>query len=90
MDSASRVLLSQEGELVLVRVTVEPRSLEELLEALATLSFPVNPEIYHAMPATRVEFPAYESKLAEVRRVLETCGFARGAVETLGMLKAIA
>ena len=38
-------LFGQEGELVLLRVAVEPRLLEDLLEALARLDFPVNPQL---------------------------------------------
>jgi len=40
-------IFGQEGELVLLRVAVEPRLLEDLLEALARLDFPVNPQLYH-------------------------------------------
>ena len=43
----SPALRGSDGELVSVSVTVEPRDLEDLLEALAALDFPVNPQIYH-------------------------------------------
>jgi len=44
----STVLASrEEGELLLVRLRVECRQLEEVLEALADLPFPVNPELCH-------------------------------------------
>lgn len=67
-------LTGTEGELVSVRVSVEPRSLEELLECLASLAFPVNPEIFHGVP-TVVEFPAWESRLFEVQDALRAWGF---------------
>ncbi|MBI1898120.1 MAG: hypothetical protein HYZ57_19330 [Acidobacteria bacterium] len=58
-----------EGELVSVRIAIEPRYLEELLEALAEVSFPINPEIHHGRP-TEVDFPAYETRLGEMRKIL--------------------
>lgn len=70
---AGPVLQGVEGNLVRVRILVEPRMLEELLDALARVPFPINPEIAHIAspaPASRVEFPAYESRLDEVRRAL--------------------
>ncbi len=44
---AEASLFGREGELVSVRITVEPRLLEDLLDALAVLDFPVNPQLYH-------------------------------------------
>lgn len=73
LHSAS-FLSGSEGELVSIRVSADPRSLEDLLECLATLAFPVNPEIYHGVP-TVVEFPAWESRLYEVRDALRAFGF---------------
>jgi hypothetical protein len=95
--------VGSEGELVSISVTVEPRELEDLLEALAELDFPINPEIYHDAavvyvghdgeqrlePSTVVEFPAYAERLAKIRAVLETCGFARDAVSVSAMLDEI-
>ena len=57
-------LCGSEGELVSVSISVDPRDLEGLLEALAHISFPINPQIYHAdghspQARTVVEFPAY-------------------------------
>lgn len=99
----SAALRGSEGELVSISVTVEPRDLEDLLEALASLGFPINPEIYHdatvtyagqdgverTEPATLVEFPAYAERVAEIRTVLETCGFANGSVSVAAMLDEI-
>ncbi len=66
-------LFSPEGELVFLRISVEPRLLEELLEALAQLSFPVNPQLYHRPAQVVVEFPAYSERLGEVRSALARC-----------------
>ena len=75
-------LSTAEGALVSVSVHVEPHCLESLLEALALVSFPINPQIYHdaalvyryadgrerTESITLVEFPAYEDRLDEVQR----------------------
>ncbi|HXI39414.1 MAG TPA: hypothetical protein VNH18_34645 [Bryobacteraceae bacterium] len=99
----SPALHGSEGELVSVSVTVEPRDLEDLLEALAALDFPINPQIYHDAavvyvdggggrrqePATIVEFPAYAGGLANIRAVLEASGFGSQAVSVSPMLAEI-
>ena len=95
-------LAGSEGSLVSVSIDVDARHLESLLEALAHLSFPVNPEIYHdavvvdctggrekAREATLVEFPAYEAQMAEVRRALASYGFDPSTVQVTGMLEEI-
>jgi hypothetical protein len=96
-------LSGNEGELLLVSIPVEPRRLESLLETLAQLAFPVNPQIYHAASmvhdypdgrreaetATLVEFPAYEVRLEEVRRAFSAAGFDPGCVHAVGMLDEI-
>jgi hypothetical protein len=96
-------LAGREGTLISVAVNVDPRYLEVALEALAQMSFPINPQIYHqasihyvypdgreeAEPVTLVEFPAYESRLPEVRRVLAAYGFPADAVHVTGMLDGI-
>ena len=69
---ATLPLLGTEGALVSVSISVEPPRLEALLDALAHLDFPINPQIYHdAGPATLVDFPAYEKRLPEIRGLLE-------------------
>ncbi len=96
------VLASAEGELVSITISVEPRLLEALLEALARLDFPINPQIYHqaaayiggdghaaAEPATLVEFPAYTGRLAEIREALSAAGFEAGALRYRSMLDEI-
>lgn len=87
--AAAPALRSELGELVLVRVAVDWRSLEDLLEALARASFPVNPEIQHGNPSTIVEFPAYESELGEIRRLLLVAGLGECPVEAANMLTAL-
>jgi hypothetical protein len=73
-------LVSPEGALVSVHVSVEPWLLEEVLEALARVPFPINPEIFHGDPI-RVVFPAYEPRLEQVRDALAACGFDRKSVQ---------
>jgi hypothetical protein len=57
-------------DLLMVRVRVESRDLEELLEALAGLEFPLNPELFPSGGETIVEFPAYGHQLEEIYSVL--------------------
>ena len=78
-------LRTSEGELVSVSIATDPRDLESLLEALARLSFPVNPQIYHS-PETIVEFPAYSGGLDEVRRVLGGHGVDARRIRVADML----
>ncbi len=78
-----------EGELISVRIATNPRALEDLLECLATLSFPINPQIVHGVPTT-VEFPAWESKLDEIRAALYGAGFDTECMDVRGMLATIA
>jgi hypothetical protein len=80
-------LAGAEGALVSVSVSVEPRRLEQLLDALAQLEFPINPAIYHDRLATLVEFPAYENRLPGIRQALESHGFPTGSVRATAMLE---
>jgi hypothetical protein len=86
--TATLPLLGSEGALVSVSICVEPPRLEALLDALAHLDFPINPQIYHDA-ATMVEFPAYEMRLHEIRRRLEACGFAAQSMTARAMLDSI-
>jgi len=93
-------LCGRQGALVCVSISVDPRSLESLLEALAQLDFPINPQIFHDAALiyryadfheeteniTLVEFPAYEAQLDEVRGALDAFGFDRSSVHVTGML----
>lgn len=70
---ATATLSGSEGELILIRLTVEPRLLEDLLETLAELPFHINPQINHQVAhgqGTTVEFPAYESWTPQIDRAL--------------------
>ena len=96
-------LSSGEGALVSVLISVQPVQLEALLEALARVDFPINPQIYHdaemacidgdghetIQPTTLVEFPAYAGRLEEVRTALEQYGFRGADIHVNGMLDEI-
>ena len=96
-------LSTAEGTLVSISIHVEPPCLESLLEALAQVSFPINPQIYHdaamvyryadgreeAESITLVEFPAYAGRFDEVRRALEAYSFDAECVRVTGMLDEI-
>jgi hypothetical protein len=71
-------LFGREGELISLSIATEPRLLEELLEALASLDFPVNPQLYHRASEVRVEFPAYALQVEQVRETLLREGFDAG------------
>jgi hypothetical protein len=79
-------LLGQDGELISVRVAVEPKLLEDLLEALASLDFPVNPQLYHHTGSTTVEFPAYSTQLEKIRGALRRQGFDASNITHAGVL----
>jgi hypothetical protein len=81
-------LSGAEGELISVRISANPRDLEDLLECLAALPFPVNPEIRHGLP-TAVEFPAWCDWLPLVRQALSASGFDPENVSVRPMLSAV-
>jgi len=68
------VLRGSEGDLVLVRIATEARQLEEVLEIVADLPFPVNPEIQHQGCGSTIGFPAYSNRVAEVRTAFQAKG----------------
>ena len=72
-------------ELMMVRVMVASRDLEDLLETLAGVDFPVNPELIPRGGETMVEFPAYGHQLEEIYAVLPE----EARVETVTMLAEI-
>lgn len=96
-------LCGREGALVCVSISVDPRHLESLLETLAQVSFPINPQIYHdaalvyrfaddheeIQATTLVEFPAYEGQLPEVERGLAAFGFDPSCLHINAMLDEI-
>jgi hypothetical protein len=73
------VLYGNEGELVVLRISVEPRLVERVLDTLARLSFPVSPQLHHTGPGERtvIEFPAWSARLAAVKEALRSEGLAR-------------
>lgn len=79
------VLCGSGGELVMVRVVVSAKDLEETLETLAELDFPVNPELFHRGAETTIEFPAYSGQLTQIFWVLRD----KGKLETVSMLAEI-
>ena len=96
-------LCGREGALVCVSISVDPRQLESLLEALAQVNFPINTQIYHdaavvyrfaddheeSEATTLVEFPAYEGQLPEVARGIAAFGFDPACLHCNGMLDEI-
>jgi hypothetical protein len=92
--TAASPLSGSGGELVSVSISVDPRDLESLLEALAHADFPINPQIYHADghspdAKTIVEFPAYSGGLPQVRAALAVAGLDAGSIRVRGMLEEI-
>ncbi len=85
-DNQHPSLCGTEGELVSVRITVEPRLLERLLDVLAELSFPINPQLYHGTPATVIEFPAWAGRVPEIEGALARSGFDSGCLSVRDML----
>jgi hypothetical protein len=71
-------LFGREGELISLSIATEPKLLEDLLEALAALDFPVNPQLYHRPAEVLVEFPAYSNQVEHVRSALLRQGLASG------------
>ncbi len=74
--------------MVLVWVSVEPRQLEDLLEVLAGLEFPVNPELRHRTGHVLVDFPAYGGHVREIRETLERYGFDPRGLDVFRILEA--
>ena len=93
-------LRGTEGELVSIRITVEPRLLERLLDVLAELSFSINPQLYHdaavvyvgpdggrhVEPATIIEFPAWAGRVREIEVALARSGFDSACLSVKDML----
>ena len=104
LDGAVAPLLSSSsGALVSVSISVDKRHLESLLEALATIRFPINPQIYHdavmvyrfadgreeTEAVTLVEFPAYAAQIGEVQRSLVAYDFDPATIQVTTMLDEI-
>jgi len=94
-------LAGAEGELLAVRISVEPRLLEKLLDTLAQVEFPISPQIYHQAalryvyadgrdrwePTSTVEFPAYAGWLPGLKQALDKAGFQTAAFAARSMLE---
>ncbi len=85
-NDSGHPLFGLEGELILVRIIVEPKHLEDLLETLSALDFPVNPQLYHRTAQVAVEFPAYSAQVEQVRDALGRNGFDPAGIELAAML----
>ncbi len=95
----SPCLAGVDGELVSITITTEPRLLEKLLDVLARIAFPINPQLYHdaatlstsadgetvVRPVAVVEFPAWSGHLPLVKEVLLAAGFSEGCVSVRSM-----
>jgi hypothetical protein len=88
-DNKNPSLRGAEGELVSIRIAVEPRLLERLLDVLAGLGFPINPQLTHHAAVTMVEFPAWASRVCEIEGALVRSGFDGACLSVTGMLAAI-
>jgi hypothetical protein len=98
--ASSFPLSGREGALVSVSIDIDRRDLETLLEILAEIDFPINPQIYHDAcfvyfdhqgneriePATLVEFPAYAGQLDRLRSALKAFDFDPGRITATSML----
>lgn len=101
--SAGSPLNGPEGPLVSVSIDIDRRDLESLLETLANIGFPINPQIYHDAcfiywredgskhieTVTLVEFPAYAGQLDYLREALRAADFDPEKVAATGMLDAL-
>ncbi len=83
---SSALTSREEGELLLASLRVDSRQLEDVLETLASLPFPVNPYLRHEGLQSLVEFPVFEHRLATVSRAVEPFDLT---VESRPMLEAI-
>ena len=76
------ILGANPGE-VLVRFSVEPRSLEDVLDTLAGLDFPVNPNILHHTAIVSVEFLSALCDVNKIESALAMFGPSAGPLEVL-------
>jgi hypothetical protein len=68
-------LVGADGELILLYIDVEPKLLEDFLDLLARLDFPVNPDLHHHANCVTVSFPAYSGRIEEIRQLMSSYGF---------------
>ena len=86
---ATPVLAGRDGELLLVRIRIPSSRLESILDSLAELPFPINPELHHGFPDSTVEFPAYASRKPEIRKALNAAGLSNVEFDASPMLAAL-
>ena len=86
--SGGPALFGSEGQLILVRIEVEAKSLEDLLDTLTQLEFPINPELSHHPGCVKVEFPAYLARVSQIRSALRARSFDDSKVELTSVLAA--
>jgi hypothetical protein len=78
------------ADLLLISVTVSPRDVENVLDSLAGLPFPINADLKYEEWKTTVEFPAYRSSLEEVKAMLAAKGFDDAQVHFRPAFSAVA
>ena len=78
--SSAAPIHGRNGDLISLQIATDARHLEDLLETLSAASFPVNPQLWHRPTGVIVEFPAWESNIAELRRLLIDSGFDGAAL----------
>jgi hypothetical protein len=84
-------LAGPDGELILLRITVDPRQLERLLEALAETSYHINPQMFPNSPqGSVVEFPAYEGWVEGIEARLRAVGLSGALMESTRMVTRLA
>lgn len=87
----THTLAGREGELIIIRITVEPRLLERLLESLAETSYHINPQVFpNLADGARVEFPAYENWVAPISASLRRNGLEPLEFEATRMITSLA
>ncbi|MBM3793985.1 MAG: hypothetical protein FJW31_07935 [Acidobacteria bacterium] len=75
----------------MLRIVVEPRRLEQLLDTLASTDFHINPQVIPAASeGSVVEFPAYEGWVRPICESLHLVGLGEARIDTVAMLAAIA
>ena len=103
LTGAAEPLTGVQGPLTCISIEVDSRRLESLLDTLARLPFPINPQIYHDAAVayrfadgservtgkTLVEFPAYDQQTEDVRNALDGAGFSAFDLHVTRMLDEI-
>lgn len=71
------------SDLLLVRLRVDPRHIEDVLYALSQTEFPINPELRHlGAQGTDIEFPAFREQIRQAQQTLTAYGFAHLPLDT--------